>query len=112
MMNIGNFLAAAARSFAERPAISFGTDRCASYGRFIMRVSKLAGAYRGRLRLQPGDRVALVMRNCPQYLEAMYAVWHAGLCAVPINAKLHPREFAYILENTGARVFCHVGPHG
>ena len=103
-MNIGNFLAAAARSFAERPAISFGTDRCASYGRFIMRVSKLAGAYRGRLRLQPGDRVALAMRNCPQYLEAMYAVWHAGLCAVPINAKLHPREFAYILENTGARV--------
>ena len=48
--------------------------------------------------------MALAMKNCPQYLEAMYAIWHAGLCAVPMNAKLHPREFAYILENTGARV--------
>lgn len=103
-MNIGNFLAAAARSFAERPAISFGIDPYASYGKFFTRVSRLAGAYRNRLHLQPGDRVALAMKNCPQYLEAMYAVWHAGLCAVPMNAKLHPREFAYILENAGARV--------
>ena len=44
------------------------------------------------------------MKNCPQYFESMYAAWHAGLCAVPINAKLHPREFAYILENSGARI--------
>src|SRR5690606_22052037 len=46
----------------------------------------------------------IVMRNCPQYFEALYGVWHAGLCAVPINAKLHVRELAYILENAGARV--------
>jgi long-chain acyl-CoA synthetase len=103
-VNIGNFLAAAARSFAECPAISFGIDPYASYGKFFTRVSRLAGAYRNQLHLQPGDRVALAMKNCPQYLEAMYAVWHAGLCAVPMNAKLHPREFAYILENAGARV--------
>src|SRR5439155_8608331 len=32
------------------------------------------------------------------------AVWHAGLTAVPMNAKLHQREFAYILENSGARL--------
>jgi len=51
-----------------------------------------------------GDRIGIAMKNCPQYLEVMYAAWHAGLCTVPINAKLHPREFAYILENSGARV--------
>jgi acyl-CoA synthetase (AMP-forming)/AMP-acid ligase II len=34
----------------------------------------------------------------------MYAIWHAGLCAVPMNAKLHPRELAFILQNSGARV--------
>ena len=34
----------------------------------------------------------------------MYAIWHAGLAAVPANAKLHGRELAYILEHSGARI--------
>jgi long-chain acyl-CoA synthetase len=52
---------------------------------------------------RPGDRVAVVMRNCPAYIEALYACWHAGLVAVPVNAKLHAREIAYILDHSGAR---------
>ena len=54
--------------------------------------------------LVPGDRVALAMKNCPSFLEVLYACWHAGLVAVPINAKLHQTEFAYILENSGSRL--------
>ena len=46
----------------------------------------------------PGDRVAIVMRNRPEYLEALFAIWHAGLVAVPVNARLHRDEIAYILE--------------
>ena len=38
------------------------------------------------------------MRNRPEYLEALYAIWHAGLVAVPVNARLHREEIAYILE--------------
>ncbi len=38
------------------------------------------------------------------YLELLFAIWHSGLVAVPINAKLHPREFAYILQHSGAKV--------
>jgi long-chain acyl-CoA synthetase len=53
--------------------------------------------------------VALAMKNCPEYYEVLFACWHAGLTAVPMNAKLHPKEFAYILENSGARV-CFVTP--
>jgi long-chain acyl-CoA synthetase len=34
----------------------------------------------------------------------MFAAWHAGLTVVPINAKLHQREFAYILDHAGAKV--------
>ena len=33
----------------------------------------------------------------------MEAAWHGGFVAVPINAKLHPREFAYILDHSGAK---------
>jgi long-chain acyl-CoA synthetase len=48
--------------------------------------------------------VAIAMRNSPQFAEVMLAAWHAGLAAVPMNAKLHPKEFAYILDDSGARV--------
>jgi long-chain acyl-CoA synthetase len=48
--------------------------------------------------------VALAMSNSPEYIELLYAVWYAGLTAVPMNAKLHQREFAYILDNAGARL--------
>jgi long-chain acyl-CoA synthetase len=63
----------------------------------------LAGALKAG-GLQPGDRVALVSRNDPAYVEALFACWWAGLVAVPVNAKLHPRELAFVLEDSGARV--------
>ena len=44
------------------------------------------------------------MKNVPDYVACLYACWHAGLVAVPINAKLHPREVAFILDNSGAAV--------
>ena len=56
-----------------------------------------------RLGLQRGDRVALVSRNVPEYVEAMFACWWAGAVAVPVNAKLHPRELAFVLADSGAR---------
>jgi long-chain acyl-CoA synthetase len=59
---------------------------------------------RDRHGLNPGDRVAIAAKNAPEYLEMLYGVWHAGLAAVPANAKLHGREFGYILEHSGARV--------
>jgi long-chain acyl-CoA synthetase len=59
--------------------------------------------------LKPGDRVALAMKNCPEFYELLFACWHAGMTAVPMNAKLHAKEFAYILENSGAKV-CFVSP--
>src|SRR5262245_25338359 len=65
------------------------------------RVARLAGALRG-CGLKPGERVAIVMANAPVYAEATYACWWAGLAALPVNAKLHAREIAYILDHSGA----------
>lgn len=103
-MTLSLLLERGARSFGDRPAVSIGVDILWNYRDFRVRVGRLAAGLRDRLGLGIGDRVALAMRNCPEYLEAMWAVWHAGLCAVPVNSKLHPREFAYILENSGARL--------
>src|SRR5919108_6039638 len=103
-MNIASFLTKAARTFAARPAVSLGTEPYLTYGALANRVAQLAGTLTRRFGLQPGDRVALAMRNSPEYVELLYAVWYAGLTAVPMNAKLHPREFAYILDNSGTRL--------
>lgn len=101
-MNIAILLQTAARSFAHRPAVSFGEQVYATYGEFGDRVARLAAALRSA-GLDGGDRVGIAMTNSVEYLEILFGIWHAGLCAVPMNAKLHPREIAYALENSGSR---------
>ena len=108
-MNVAGFLERTARVLPDRPAVSLGERVWADYRELQQRVTRLAAALRRALHLAPGDRIALAMRNAPEYLEILYAAWHAGLAAVPMNAKLHPREFEYILEDSGARV-CFVTP--
>ena len=66
--------------------------------------ARIAAALTGRLALRPGDRVVLAMTNNPEYLAILFAIWRAGLVAVPANAKLHPRELAYIVADCAARV--------
>jgi long-chain acyl-CoA synthetase len=107
-MNLAQLLHASARRLPQAPALARGARTVASYGELSERVARLAG---GLLRrgLARGDRVGLAMKNCPEYYEVLFACWHAGLAAVPINAKLHAREFAYILENSGAKI-CFVTP--
>jgi long-chain acyl-CoA synthetase len=102
-MNLVHLLLRSARWQPERPALAIGRRVVRGYGQMASRVARLAGGFREKLNLQPGDRVALAMRNCPEYYEVLFACWHAGLTAVPMNAKLHPKEFAYILENSGAK---------
>jgi long-chain acyl-CoA synthetase len=68
-------------------------------GAFAARTAAIAGGLREGL--SRGDRVAIVMRNRPEYIEALFAVWHAGLVAVPVNARLHRDEIAYILDDSG-----------
>ena len=102
-MNMAAFLERAGRSFGERVAIAVGENTYSTFADLAKRAATIAGQLRVGLGLIPGDRIALTMKNCPEFLEVLYAAWHAGLCAVPINAKLHPREFAFILDNSGAK---------
>src|SRR5688572_10336892 len=104
LMNIGNLLIAAARTFGAAPAVAWGSSVCWSYRDFLLRSAKLAAGLSARFGDKPGGRVAIMARNCPEYMEVMWAAWLAGLCIVPVNAKLHAREVAYILANAGAKL--------
>ena len=103
-MNLAQLLLRSARSQPERPALAVGRHAVLTYGALAHRVAQLSHSLQSRLKLAPGDRVALAMKNCPEYYEVLFACWHAGLTAVPMNAKLHPKEFAYILENSQAKL--------
>jgi long-chain acyl-CoA synthetase len=103
-LNIASFLPSVARVHGHRPAVSVAHKVFCTYAELYARVRRLAGALRQDCGLNVGDRVAFAMSNTPQYFELFLACWHAGLCVVPINAKLHPKEFAYIFEDAGARV--------
>jgi long-chain acyl-CoA synthetase len=102
-VNLAQLLRRSARQLPDARAIALGKHAVLSYGQLADRVARLAAGLRNKLNLQAGDRVGIAAKNCPEYYEVMFACWHAGLVAVPMNAKLHAREFAYIIENSGAK---------
>ncbi len=103
-MNLAQLLVRAARLFPDRPALFHGEDLICDYRQLGERAARIAGYLARDCGLEPGERVALFMGNVPEYLELFYGIWYAGLVAVPINAKLHPREAQYIIEDAGAAV--------
>jgi len=108
-MNLALWLERAGRSHPGRPAAGCGNRVVRSYGELAERAARLAGALRNRLHLAPGDRVVIAAQNCVDYLDVLYGIWHAGLAAVPANAKLHGTELGYILEHSEAKV-CFASP--
>ena len=93
-MNPAAWVERHARRRPGDPALAEGDRVCASWGEFAARTAGAAAGLRDHFGLSPGGRVAIVMRNRPEYLEALYAIWHAGLVAVPVNARLHRDEIA------------------
>ncbi len=108
-MTVATLLDRAARVWPNRPALCHGDALHATYRDFARRAAAIGGALRDQYNLEDGARVAIVMGNQPQYLEALFGIWYAGLVAVPVNAKLHAREFAYILNDSGAAL-CFASP--
>jgi len=103
-MNLAVWIDRNGRRWPDRPALAVGHDVHADWATCGARVAAVAGGLRDHHGLEPGDRVAIVMRNRPEYLEALFAIWHAGLVAVPVNARLHRDEIAHIAEHSGARL--------
>lgn len=102
-MNPAEWLSRTARRMPDAPALQRGPQVVADYRNFDRRAAAIGAALRAK-GVAPGDRVALFMKNRTEYLEALYGAWYAGAAVVPINAKLHPREAAWIIDNAKARV--------
>ena len=105
-MNIAQLLQRSALVHGDRPAVLAGARLLHDYRGLAARVAALAGHLRQRCGVQPGERVAIYSANCPEYLEALHAIYWCGAVSVPVNYKLHARELAHVLGDSGARVVC------
>src|SRR5215510_4730166 len=87
--------------YADRTAYSFmGKDE--SYAE-VDRQSRAFGAWLQGLGLAKGDRVAVMMPNCPQYPIAVAGILRAGLILVNVNPLYTPRELEHQLKDAGAK---------
>jgi long-chain acyl-CoA synthetase len=102
-MNLSLTLGNIARQMPDRPALSWEVGAL-SYSAFESQAQRIAGALLARHALEPGARVALAMENCAEFLPLLYGIWRAGLAAVPLNSKLHAREMAWIMADSGTQL--------
>ncbi|HWN61020.1 MAG TPA: AMP-binding protein, partial [Streptosporangiaceae bacterium] len=92
------------RLHADREAVVDGELRL-SYREFFDRCDRWSGALQG-LGVRQGDRVATIAPNTHAQLEAFYAVPQIGAVLVPINYRLTPDDFVYIINHSGSSVVC------
>jgi fatty-acyl-CoA synthase len=90
--------------YPGREALVDGALRL-TYEQFFDRCDRFSAALQ-RLGVKRGDRVAYIAPNTHAQLESFYAVPQIGAVLVPINYRLSPEEFAYIITHSGATVVC------
>ena len=97
-MNVGKIPAKAAHLYPQREAlIDVPNDRRMRFGELDERVCALANAMLAQLDLTKGDRVAILSKNCIEYMEIFYACARVGLIAQPLNWRLGTEEMTRIL---------------
>jgi fatty-acyl-CoA synthase len=99
-VNIAGLLADGIARAGDRLALVQGS-RTLTYRALGDRVARLAAGLAG-LGLRRGDRIVLLMPNRPELVESLWAAFHGGFVAVPVNWHLHPDEVAYIVAHCRA----------
>jgi long-chain acyl-CoA synthetase len=102
-MNPAEWLRRAAIRTPEAPALFKGRTLRSNYQQFARAAAGIGNALKGR-GISKGDRVAIFMSNSTEYLEVMYGIWFCGAVVVPVNAKLHPKEAAWIVGDAAANL--------
>ena len=101
-MNLGAAFTESVRLNCEKPAIFWGEDTI-TYGR-IGRESQWVARHLQTLGVKPLDRVAIWLKNCPEFVSVLFGILQTGAVVVPINNFLKPDEVDFILRDSGANV--------
>jgi len=99
-MNLASAFSVTAERNRDKTAVFWGDDT-RSFGHLHEESAAVAGALSGEHGVRPGDRVAIWVKNCPEFISAFFGIQKAGGVVTPINNFLKPDEVAYILSDSG-----------
>src|SRR6266403_605312 len=99
-----DFARRARKLYGEREAVVDGNLRL-TYAQFFDRCNRWSATLQ-KLGVAQNDRVAYIAPNTHAQLESFYAVPQIGAVLVPINYRLTPDDFVYLINHSGARVIC------
>jgi len=108
-MRLHDFLDYQARERAEAEFAIQG-DRRMTYGEALAETNRLANALVSA-GLQIGDRIAVLSKNSIEYVLLYFAAAKAGVVPVPLNYRLTPAEWRYILNDAGAKLLIAAGEY-
>jgi len=108
-MRLHDFLDYRTREQGEAEFAIHG-DRRITYRAAQAEVHRLANALVG-CGLQPGDRMAILSRNSSEYMLLYFAASKAGLVTIPLNYRLAPIEWSYIINDARARALFAAGEY-
>ena len=100
--NLLDLVEASARDYPDAPALQF-FGRTTSYRELVDQIDRVATGLKD-LGVGKGDRVAIVLPNCPQHIVAFYAILRLGGVVVEHNPLYTPRELRKQFEDHGAKV--------
>jgi acyl-CoA synthetase (AMP-forming)/AMP-acid ligase II len=98
---LAELVADVATTDPDKPAIIFG-DQSISYAQLNAEIERAADGL-AACGVRPGDRVALMVPNCPEFAIAYYAILRLGAIAVPVNVLYKVAEIAHVLGDSAAR---------
>lgn len=99
-MNLVNAFSASVKKHPEKIALFWG-EREYSFDELGQKTLEVSDHLQRVFDVKPGDRVGLWLKNCPEFVPALFGILHAGAVAVPINNFLKPDEVNYILNDAG-----------
>jgi long-chain acyl-CoA synthetase len=100
-MNAAEFARESAAKYGEYTAFQYDGREWSNieHAGYAARLAEVLRAHGVR----PGDRVPVVMPNCPEVLACFQAIWKLGAVIVPTTPQLGPKEVAYVLDHSDAR---------
>ncbi len=101
--NLGEVIRLGARRFPKRTALIFGSKRI-SYRSLDRETDRIAAGLHA-LGIAKGERVAVMLDNCPEFVLSYFAILKAGAVVVPVNYMFKAEEARYILQDSGAVCF-------
>ncbi|MGH2709852.1 MAG: long-chain-fatty-acid--CoA ligase [Actinomycetota bacterium] len=98
--SVGAVLRSSAEGRGDKPALVAG-DRSITYSELEERAGRVAGALHAA-GVRKGDRVALMLGNVPEFVEALHGAWRLGAVVAPLNVMLTAEEASHVLADAQA----------